>query len=244
MPRPLSIALVATVCFTLTARAEDPDPKKIPGVKQVLEKAEAEVRRNRKAYDDANAKTFLEAEKALREEVEKLSKAGKLEEAVAVKKFADSIGKEVLANVAKKTKPPHPAKTGAVAWNGHKYKVFNDPCSWHDAKKRCEDMDGHLVIINDENEQAFVVNLLMRSGIPVENSRRNWGGFWIGATDEATEGQWVWVDGSPMRYQQWCYGQPDGSGNYPKLCIDHGGGWDDQPVGGLGTSLFICEWDE
>lgn len=244
MPRPL-ILFIALSLFSATLYAEEPDPRKMPGVKKVMDKAEAEVRKNRKAYDDANEKTFEDAEKALKEEVEKLSKAGKLEEAVAVKKFAESMGKEVLANAEKKMKPPHPGKAGAVAWNGHKYKVFKDKGSWHEAKKRCEEMGGHLVIINDEKEQAFVVELLGRNGIAVNNTESDWIGVCIGATNRTPDGRWAWVDGSPVTYSKWHRTNPNGGPgvHHALVAIHFGGQWDDYN-GDIAMPAYICEWGE
>jgi hypothetical protein len=245
MHRPHLVVIIALSLNSANLYADEFDPKTLPAVKKALVKATTEVDRNRKAFDEANQKVFNEGKEAISKEVDRLTRAGKLEEAVAVKKFADNIGEQVLAHAEKSMTPPHPGKAGAVAWNGHKYKVFKEQCSWHEAKKRCEEMGGYLVIINDEKEQNAVVNLLAGSGVLVDNTGgRKWDGVWIGATIEARAGGWAWIDNSPMAFSRWVSGQPDGSGKYLKLCIRHGGRWDDQPAGGFGTSFFICEWDD
>jgi hypothetical protein len=33
--------------------------------------------------------------------------------------------------------------------------------------------------------------------------------WWIGGSDSAVEGDWVWNDGTPFTYSAWSYGQPD-----------------------------------
>lgn len=247
MPHRLFLALIASLCLAFTARADEPDATKLPAVRKALDKAEADVRRNRKAYDDANAKAVAEAEKALKDEVDRLSKAGKPEEAVAVKKLQGSLRDRVVVRAERKMGPPNPAQAGAVEWNGHKYKVFNERLSWHDAKKRCEEMGGHLVIIENEKEQLAIVDLLVKIGIAVDNTNQNWDGVWIGATDEVKDGQWLWVDGSPVLYHNWLPGEPSnnvGPVNFPAILIHRRGGWDDRPDSNPDTPAFICEWEE
>lgn len=41
--------------------------------------------------------------------------------------------------------------------NGHRYQVFDESMSWTDAKIYCENLGGHLVTINSEEEQKFLV---------------------------------------------------------------------------------------
>jgi hypothetical protein len=116
--------------------------------------------------------------------------------------------------------------------------------SWHDAKKRCEELGGHLVIIDNEDEQKWILVLLGRSGLTVNNSNSDWDCVYLGASDEANEGKWTWIDGSPVKYQRWGPKQPDNykrASHFLSICIHRGGMWDDcGVVGGLG---FICEWD-
>ena len=57
-----------------------------------------------------------------------------------------------------------------------------------------------LVCISDSIENNFVSNLL-----PSQE-------FWIGFTDEANEGTFVWVDGSSTTYTKWAPGEPSNSG--------------------------------
>lgn len=41
------------------------------------------------------------------------------------------------------------------------------------------------------------------------------GGFWIGYNDNATEGQWVWTDGTPTGFTNWNNGEPSNSSCFP-----------------------------
>ena len=92
------------------------------------------------------------------------------------------------------TKPP---VNGAVKWNGHWYKHVTDSVSWHAAKKRCENMGGYLVVINNEEENDFVFNLANK------NQVNDW--LWIGMSDHLSEGTPKWVDGRKVSssYNNW-----------------------------------------
>ncbi len=63
------------------------------------------------------------------------------------------------------------------------------------------------------------------------------------------EGRWVWVDGTPMTYQNWgrADGQPNNCcGGEHSLCLvaDNGLWWDQGNVANNGWHPgFICEWD-
>jgi len=94
------IALAAFICVSATPSwAADEAPKLPPAIQAIVEKAEAEVSKNRKAYDAANSKSLDTAEKALKAELEKMTKAGKLEEAMAAKKMLESVRADVVARV-------------------------------------------------------------------------------------------------------------------------------------------------
>ena len=49
----------------------------------------------------------------------------------------------------------------------------------------------------------------------MEFLRGKFGGnrFWIGASDEMTEGTWLWRDGSPVSWTYWAPPNPDGGYN-------------------------------
>lgn len=66
------------------------------------------------------------------------------------------------------------------------------------AQTFCEDIGGDLVSIHSDEENAFVYQ---NAGMA--------GRVWIGFTDEAVEGQWIWSDGSVVDYTRWNPGQPN-----------------------------------
>jgi hypothetical protein len=64
--------------------------------------------------------------------------------------------------------------------------------SWDNAENNAIALGGHLVTINDAAEEAWL--------------RSIFGGqtrYWIGFTDAAAEGTWVWSSGEPVTYTNW-----------------------------------------
>lgn len=128
-----------------------------------------------------------------------------------------------------------------ISFQGRLYRVFNAVLSWQDARKKCEEMGGSLATANGSLYSSFLVGLAKKGGRE---------GYWLGATDEKTQGKWTWLDGSPVRYSNWNPGQPNDKGkgeNYMVLLIHHQGKmygkWVDQPNQSIQHHPgFICEW--
>ena len=119
-------------------------------------------------------------------------------------------------------------------FNGRWYKVVLEKKSWHAARDKCKDMGGQLVTVPDAPTWEFVKTLTTAS-------------VWLGATDEVTEGVWVWVDGSPVAFSAWYPGQPDNSGSAEHFIAVYKNAWADVPKSGTVGALFqvqgfICEW--
>jgi len=131
--------------------------------------------------------------------------------------------------------PEAPARR--VQFEGHSYQAFEGKVSWQEARKRCEKMGGYLCCIESEAkaEQKFVAALA------------NGKYLYLGGTDEAKEGEWTWINGSPFVYTCWMGGQPSnwgGDENY--LATYDEGEWVDVAAGGDGFWMptgFICEWE-
>ena len=67
---------------------------------------------------------------------------------------------------------------------------------WATAMEQVQFNGGHLVTISSQEENDFLG----------EN------GGWIGFTDEAIEGEWVWVTGEEVTFTQWAGGEPNNMG--------------------------------
>ena len=101
------------------------------------------------------------------------------------------------------------------------YSVVEGKFTWREAKADAEKRGGHL---------ATVVNAAEWETIRVAlGSKFNTMDLWMGATDEASEGQWKWVTGEPFVYQLWSNGEPNGSGSYMHKWVRGGNKWDDIP---------------
>jgi len=130
----------------------------------------------------------------------------------------------------------------AIPYNGHWYKVFTDRRGWREAKVACEQAGGYLVCFETPEEQKFVAQLARQlPGDP------NTMAFWIGLTDEAQEGKFVWINGAPLSFTAWDQINPSNSGgneHYGELIklgqSSVAGIWNDVPVGK--QSFYICEW--
>ncbi|XP_017544536.2 CD209 antigen-like protein E [Pygocentrus nattereri] len=75
------------------------------------------------------------------------------------------------------------------------YYFFNKEKSWSAARQDCRERGADLVIINSREEQEFIKK---------ENKY-----VWIGLSDAKSEGQWKWVDESPLSTAFWRSGEPN-----------------------------------
>ena len=85
---------------------------------------------------------------------------------------------------------------GAVSAQNSQYQFVPDQVCWSQANAAAEAAGGHLVTIGDQAENDLVLSL---SG----------GRAWIGFTDQASEGDFVWVTGEPVTYTNWNAGEPN-----------------------------------
>jgi Lectin C-type domain len=81
---------------------------------------------------------------------------------------------------------------------GSRYYKLPDwvPLGTHAAKCAGE----HVVVLDSDAESLALRNYTTRRG----------GFFWVGISDEATEGTWVTATGKTASYLPWAPGQPDG----------------------------------
>ncbi|XP_076874405.1 uncharacterized protein LOC143524785 isoform X2 [Brachyhypopomus gauderio] len=90
--------------------------------------------------------------------------------------------------------------------------------TWSDSRKYCQDRGADLIIINSKEKQDFVAQTLA-------NKRA-----WIGLTDQQTENDWKWVDGSALTTVFWASGEPNNAGE--EDCVEvseRDGKWNDLP---------------
>ncbi len=150
----------------------------------------------------------------------------------------------IPSDVSQSAKTAAPAQLPAdvVAQNDRRYRLFTNATTWHEAKKKCEEMRGRLAKVRSREENDFLVELARSANVD---------GLWLGATDEAKEGDWKWSDGSPLTYTNWSRigNQPNNKGgleHYLLLMIGaNAGQWCDQPTTSIEYKKvgYVCEWD-
>jgi hypothetical protein len=122
----------------------------------------------------------------------------------------------------------------------------NRHATWREASTACTGRGMHLVRVDDAQENAFLHEAALRVNFT--------GAIWLGGSDAADEGRWVWTDGTPF----WMgdeNGMPVGGSytNWDKSTNQPGGGssqncleiqqatdkWHDEDCGQ--NSAFVCE---
>ncbi|XP_039371038.1 C-type lectin domain family 10 member A-like [Mauremys reevesii] len=102
--------------------------------------------------------------------------------------------------------------------------------SWQDAKQFCTDQRSGLVIVNTAEEQTFLSNHISEHNV-----------YWLGLSDSAKEGEWRWLDGSPLSVRFWGPGEPNNVGHEGEDCgsLRFDGKWNDATCSV--TEHWICE---
>ncbi|ROT68072.1 C-type lectin 4 [Penaeus vannamei] len=122
------------------------------------------------------------------------------------------------------SRPPYPAGP----WCPYPYTQVVDECfhahskklTWSQARHVCQGMGGDLA--EPKHLYALQTYLAQTYGP---------GYFWVGGTDQDTEGRWHWVSGRPLDPVDWLFSRPDNLGgdehcleivmsDYPKLFND------------------------
>ncbi len=80
----------------------------------------------------------------------------------------------------------------------HSYALTSAYSNWDEAEAEAVSLGYHLVSIQNQAENDWLVSTFGSSSI-----------YWIGFSDAAQEGNWVWSDGSPVTYTNWYPGMPD-----------------------------------
>ncbi len=113
--------------------------------------------------------------------------------------------------------------------NGRSYFFCEVDREWEPARTYCGDNFGplvDLVVINDGDENGYIQGNF-------GNAR-----WWIGLSDKADEGTFVWVDGTPLGYEDWGTTEPNDF--FGEDCVTaNDNAWRDEACDG--DHRFVCE---
>jgi hypothetical protein len=110
---------------------------------------------------------------------------------------------------------------------GHCLSYFTAVATWLEARNLCIARGGDLLVPNSAHENDL--------NWPLAPDVVNFPDSWLGGTDAASEGTFVWVTGEPMTYTHFRSGEPNngGTSGTQEDCMvsedDTLGTWDDRP---------------
>ena len=100
------------------------------------------------------------------------------------------------------------------------YVVVQGP-TWEEAEANAVKLGGHLVTINDAGENEWLYNQGLIG--------------WIGFTDKANEGNWVWTSGEPVTYSNWLPDSPSNTWGTEHYANNGSRSWGDSNNNGDGN---------
>lgn len=111
----------------------------------------------------------------------------------------------------------------SISRNGITYTLHGGYNSWSGAQEMCSYMnyDGvqpvrlRLAIVHNDDEQKIIEELL--------NATSTIDKAWIGASKSGSS--WKWVDGTALKYSQWGYNEPSGTGTELGVAASFDGSW-------------------
>ena len=102
-------------------------------------------------------------------------------------------------------------------FNGNQYYCSTGQATWPQAQQICNNNGGYLASINDDAENQFLADILTLQSA------------WIGLSDAANEGDFVWDNGDPLDYTNWYINQPNNyNNNQDYVEMLNSGLWNDQ----------------
>lgn len=128
-------------------------------------------------------------------------------------------------------------------YNGHTYFAYRTKRidSYWEAAEYAESCGGYLAVITDSAENRAVYDYVFEE-FGYESA-------YFGLTDDGSENDWYWIDGSIYDYDNFAKGQPDNRGGNENYALfwygDRAYTWNDGDFGrdAAGTVTFLIEWD-
>lgn len=220
VPLVLALPIILSVSFIAIAVAADTISEKFQKKLDAADAAyQAAVQKAENAKFYAVQKATADRVKVLKQAMTEATKSGDLDAANTFKARIESA--EQAGGTRAKPK-------NTVKFGGHEYALIEEKATWHVAKRKCEEMGGHLAVLETEDELARLSTLCQTAKTTA----------WFGATDEEQEGEWLWITGSKVQFD---FRKDNNGGTEHYLgCYGEGNSWEDL---GDARFSFICEWD-
>eukprot|EP00964_Phaeocystis_antarctica_P054976 scaffold32325_cov65-Phaeocystis_antarctica.AAC.1 len=105
---------------------------------------------------------------------------------------------------------------------------MSDTLSWGDANAACLAAGLQLATVQSAAQNALLVTAAAGNHV------------WIGGTDAASEGAWVWSpSNTPLSYTNWYPSEPNNSGGEDCLMGNYGGKWNDGTC--TEKNKYVCQ---
>ncbi|XP_038065103.1 alpha-N-acetylgalactosamine-specific lectin-like [Patiria miniata] len=126
-------------------------------------------------------------------------------------------------------------------YNGNCYRYFGTVKTFAQAENHCKEFTQvgqcHLASVASVEENSLLLTMLKSvRGTTTSSS------MWIGFTDVAEEGNFIWTDGSAVGFTRWRSGQPwikAGEADCTEMVSGWDGEWNDDPCGS--TKAYMCK---
>ena len=102
------------------------------------------------------------------------------------------------------------------------YRFLEKGMTWYEAKTACNNITGHLVKVETEEEQALLVAEIKKRRSPY---------MWIDLNDLDEEGVWRWSESIKATFSSWGYVQPNSSGGEQDCAV-------------IDMSFYNGEWND
>ncbi|KAL6110591.1 uncharacterized protein ACO6RY_19642 [Pungitius sinensis] len=111
-----------------------------------------------------------------------------------------------------KLKKITPARKCPSGWASFQYSCYftsSGKNNWTEGREYCQKKGADLAVIKSQDEMLFINGLY--------TSEKH---IWIGLTDEGIEGEWKWVDGTPLTTTFWGKDQPNSFNGRNQDCVE------------------------
>lgn len=117
-------------------------------------------------------------------------------------------------------------------FNHHQYQLSENTSKWMHALQTCDDQGGYLTVVDNALENDFLRQAIKSHSVSTA---------YIGLTDVAADGSFLWSNGTQMDYENWNQLPPiNGQADFAYL-----GAWTDGPwylAGQYTEKQFVCEF--